>query len=100
MEHSPNFFAAPQCLGYRNEHGVATADLCLPSENTIVKKLKRVIKSIGAKSVFVASDNDFMIELLTKALQKMKVTNCSDRILTCRIKSIRSPARWDWLLQI
>ena len=25
---------------------------------------------------------------------------CSDRILTCRIKSIRSPARWDWLLQI
>ncbi|XP_071537854.1 GDP-fucose protein O-fucosyltransferase 1 isoform X2 [Panulirus ornatus] len=73
VQHSPNLFAAPQCLGYRNEHGVATAELCLPSENTIIKKLKRVIKSIGAKSIFVASDNDFMIERLTRALQKMKV---------------------------
>ncbi|XP_066943775.1 GDP-fucose protein O-fucosyltransferase 1 [Macrobrachium rosenbergii] len=74
VEHSPNFFAAPQCLGYRNEHGVATQELCLPSESTIVKKLKRVIKSVGAKSVFVASDNDFMIEPLSKALHKMKVS--------------------------
>ena len=29
-----------------------------------------------------------------------RILVCSDRILTCRIKSIRSPARWDWLLQI
>ncbi|KAK7019718.1 GDP-fucose protein O-fucosyltransferase, partial [Halocaridina rubra] len=74
IEHSPNFFAAPQCLGYRNEHGVATSEMCLPSETTIVKKLKRIIKSIGAKSVFVASDHDYMIEKLTTALQRMKVS--------------------------
>lgn len=74
VEHSPNLFAAPQCLGYRNEHGVATLELCLPSENVIVKKLKRVIKSVGAKSVFVASDNNYMIGKLTQALQKMKVS--------------------------
>lgn len=29
---------------------------------------------MGAKSIFVASDHDFMIEKLTKALQKMKVS--------------------------
>ncbi|KAK8725470.1 hypothetical protein OTU49_010875 [Cherax quadricarinatus] len=74
VEHSPNLFAAPQCLGYRNEHGVATLQLCLPSENSIIKKLKRVAKSIGAKSVFVASDNDLMIDKLTQALKKMKVS--------------------------
>ncbi|XP_047502829.1 GDP-fucose protein O-fucosyltransferase 1-like [Penaeus chinensis] len=74
VEHSPNLFAAPQCLGYRNEHGVATLELCLPSENVIVKKLKRVIKSVGAKSIFVASDNNHMTGKLTQALQKMKVS--------------------------
>ncbi|KAG7177838.1 GDP-fucose protein O-fucosyltransferase 1-like [Homarus americanus] len=73
VQHSPNLFAAPQCLGYRNEHGVASTELCLPSETNIIKKLKRVIKSTGAKSIFVASDNDFMIGRLTQALKKMKV---------------------------
>ncbi|KAK4318079.1 hypothetical protein Pmani_010889 [Petrolisthes manimaculis] len=74
VEHSPNLFAAPQCLGYRNEHGNATPNLCLPSEDTIIKKLKRVIRATGAASVFVASDSDFMIGRLTSALKKMKVT--------------------------
>ncbi|CAL4069312.1 unnamed protein product [Meganyctiphanes norvegica] len=31
VEHSPNLFAAPQCLGYRNENGNATQELCMPS---------------------------------------------------------------------
>ncbi|XP_076033993.1 O-fucosyltransferase 1 [Oratosquilla oratoria] len=74
VEHSPNLFAAPQCLGYRNEHGVSTKDLCLPPENLIIKQLKRVIKNIGAKSIFVASDSDHMIDKLNEALKRMKVT--------------------------
>ncbi|KAK8386089.1 hypothetical protein O3P69_010667 [Scylla paramamosain] len=74
VHHSPNLFAAPQCLGYRNEHGKATTELCLPSFSTIVKKLKRVIKATGAASVFVASDSDHLIPELTKELRKMKVS--------------------------
>lgn len=73
VEHSPNLFAAPQCLGYRNEHGKATMELCLPSLSTIVRKLKRIIKSTGATSVFVASDSDHLIPELSKELKKMKV---------------------------
>lgn len=73
MDQSPSLFAAPQCLGYRGEHGAANRELCLPSDKTIVKQLKRVVKSISAKSVFVASDNDHMIPFLTEALIKMKV---------------------------
>lgn len=86
MQHSPNLFAAPQCLGYRNEHGNATPNLCLPSEEAIIKKLKRVIKATGATSVFVASDNDFMIGRLTSALKKMKVSvasGCFGMLLCC-----------------
>ena len=36
------------------------------------------------------TDPDFM--------ENLERAHCSDRILTCRIKSICSPARWDWLL--
>ncbi|MPC52829.1 GDP-fucose protein O-fucosyltransferase 1 [Portunus trituberculatus] len=74
VHHSPNLFAAPQCLGYRNEHGKATTELCLPSFSTIVKKLKRVVKATGAASVFVASDSDHLIPELSKELRKMKVS--------------------------
>ncbi|MCL4142266.1 UNVERIFIED_CONTAM: hypothetical protein GTU68_055294, partial [Idotea baltica] len=74
VDQSPNMFAAPQCLGYRGEHGDATKELCLPSKETIVKQLKRVIRNISAKSVFVASDNDHMIGFLSSSLSKMEVS--------------------------
>lgn len=80
---SPSLFAAPQCMGYRNERGPATADMCLPSHETIIRQLKRVIKNINnspnnnndrtIKSIFVASDNSHMIDELRTALQRMKI---------------------------
>lgn len=79
---SPNLFAAPQCLGYRNEKGKATMDICLPTKDTIIRQLKRVIKSYNnaennkanpVKSIFVASDNNHMISELKDALKRMKV---------------------------
>ncbi|XP_057651845.1 GDP-fucose protein O-fucosyltransferase 1 [Diorhabda carinulata] len=80
---SPSLFAAPQCLGYQSEKGPATADMCLPSQETIIRQLKRVIKNINnsvnnnndhtIKSVFVASDSNHMLEELKIALQRMKV---------------------------
>uniref|UniRef100_A0A0C9PIE6 GDP-fucose protein O-fucosyltransferase 1 n=1 Tax=Fopius arisanus TaxID=64838 RepID=A0A0C9PIE6_9HYME len=42
---TPNLFAAPQCLGYRNERGKATQGMCLPSLDIILKHIKRVIRN-------------------------------------------------------
>lgn len=72
---SPNLFAAPQCLGYRNERGKATKTMCLPSFEVIVRHLKRVIRNgKDIKSVFVASDNNYMIPELTKAVERIGVS--------------------------
>ncbi|VEN61443.1 unnamed protein product [Callosobruchus maculatus] len=80
---SPNLFAAPQCLGYQNEKGVATKEMCLPTKETVIRQLKRVIKNIRntansthdnmIKSLYVASDSNHMIEDLTEGLKKMKI---------------------------
>lgn len=77
---SPNLFAAPQCLGYQNEKGKATMDMCLPTKETIIRQLKRLIKNYNnnrgnvIKSVFVASDSNHMIEDLGEGLKRMKVS--------------------------
>lgn len=78
---SPNLFAAPQCLGYKNERGAATVDMCLPTKETIIRQLKRVIKNYNnqkdkdkhIKSLFVASDNNHMQDVLQEALKRMNV---------------------------
>ncbi|KAK9882489.1 hypothetical protein WA026_021831 [Henosepilachna vigintioctopunctata] len=81
IKDSPNLFAAPQCLGYRNERGKATQDMCLPTKETIIRQLKRTIKTINnsgnkdniIKSIYVASDSNHMIVDLNEALKRMKV---------------------------
>lgn len=71
---TPNLFAAPQCLGYRNERGKATSSMCLPSFELIVRHIKRIIRNDkNVKSVFVASDGNHMLDELTKALKRMEV---------------------------
>ncbi|KAL6439207.1 hypothetical protein ACFW04_003855 [Cataglyphis niger] len=71
---TPNLFAAPQCLGYRNERGKATMSMCLPSFELIVRHLKRVIRNgNNIKSVFVASDSNHMLDKLGEALARMKI---------------------------
>lgn len=63
-------FSAPQCLGYRNEYGKATGELCYPTFETVVKQLKRLIRKRGEdiSTVFVASDNNHLIPELSHAL--------------------------------
>ena len=34
-----NFFASAQCLGYRNEFGTITDDICFPTEKNIIKQV-------------------------------------------------------------
>lgn len=77
---SPNLFAAPQCLGYRNEKGKATKEMCFPTKETIIRQLKRVIKNYnnknkngGIKSVYVSSDSNHMLSELNDALKRMNV---------------------------
>lgn len=77
---SPNLFAAAQCLGYRNEMGDATMDMCMPSKDIIIKQIRRQIKlhnerhpSNTIKSIFVASDSDHMITELNTALKRQKI---------------------------
>nr|CAG4639861.1 EOG090X02RM [Daphnia pulex]SVE84759.1 EOG090X02RM [Daphnia pulex] len=74
LEHSPNLFSAPQCLGYRNELGIASQEMCFPPHDLIAKQVKLAVKDYHAKSVFVSSDNDHLIPFLTKALKRMEVT--------------------------
>ncbi|XP_013394458.1 GDP-fucose protein O-fucosyltransferase 1 [Lingula anatina] len=70
---SPRLFAAPQCLGYNNEYGKVTKELCFPSEKTIISQVKKVVKKHKLGAVFVATDNDPMVQKLKKSLEKLKV---------------------------
>ncbi|KAK3925190.1 GDP-fucose protein O-fucosyltransferase 1 [Frankliniella fusca] len=76
VNHSPSLFAAPQCLGYRNEKGKATHEMCFPSKETIIKQIKRQLRKMTDKatSVFVASDSNHMISDLQEALKRQQVT--------------------------
>lgn len=80
IPNSPNLFASAQCLGYRNEKGQLTADICMPPRELIIRQLKRQIKKFKEihknneiKSIFVASDNNHMIRELNESLQRMKI---------------------------
>ncbi|KAI5641518.1 GDP-fucose protein o-fucosyltransferase domain-containing protein [Phthorimaea operculella] len=75
---SPTLFAAPQCVGYRNERGPLTHSMCLPQKSDIIKQIKRAIKKLhDIKYLFVASDSNHMMEDLRSALQHsdIKVVN-------------------------
>ncbi|KAF8770068.1 GDP-fucose protein O-fucosyltransferase 1 like protein [Argiope bruennichi] len=73
IEHSPLLFAAPQCLGYQNEFGQATPELCFPTKDIILRQLKTKVKALKAKAVFVASDHDHMISDIEKYMKDLKV---------------------------
>ena len=50
--------------------------MCLPSFDVIITQLKRVIRNgKDIKSVFVASDNDYMLDRLGEALSRMEVSS-------------------------
>lgn len=74
MKSSPSLFAAAQCLGYRNENGRPSTELCLPNEEIIMRQLRRVVSQYKATSIFVASDFNHMIDRFNKAFKKEGVT--------------------------
>ncbi len=48
--------------------------MCQPSERTILEQARLAVKEIGAKSVFVASDHDSMIQALKRHLSDLDVS--------------------------
>lgn len=75
-----SLFASPQCLGYNNEKGRLSMEICMPTHESITRKIKRLIKKIKEiqktneiKSIFVASDNNHMIEHLNESLRRMHI---------------------------
>lgn len=75
VKDSPTLFAAPQCVGYKNERGPLTLSMCLPQESDIVRQIKRVLKKLNdTKYVFVASDSNHMLDILNDGLHRFDVT--------------------------
>uniref|UniRef100_A0A1I7XUW2 GDP-fucose protein O-fucosyltransferase 1 n=1 Tax=Heterorhabditis bacteriophora TaxID=37862 RepID=A0A1I7XUW2_HETBA len=71
---SPNgadqpLFASAQCLGEGHYDGKLTKEICSPSKDTIFGDIVTEVGRIGAKSVFIASDKDHMIEDINDALR-------------------------------
>ena len=46
---------------------------CIPPKKEVLKRTKNIAKQIKAKSVFVATDNNAMLDELTKALKKLGI---------------------------
>ena len=57
-------------MGYFNENGKTTREMCSPPVSEVYSKVEAAVKSVQALSVFVASDNDHMIDKLQKHLTK------------------------------
>lgn len=81
IDDSPKLFSAAQCVGYRNEKGVATKEMCEPSKELIIKQIKQEIRAYHFKypnnpirSIFVATDNDPMISSLNDGLKRLKLS--------------------------
>ncbi|XP_076436630.1 GDP-fucose protein O-fucosyltransferase 1-like [Babylonia areolata] len=69
---SPSMFAAPQCIGYRSQFGTGTYEMCYPDDKAVIRQVKKEVKRIGAKAVFVATDNRDLISEFSKEMKKVK----------------------------
>ncbi|KAJ8726310.1 hypothetical protein PYW07_001008 [Mythimna separata] len=75
VKDSTMLFAAPQCVGYKNERGPLSFSMCLPQPTDIIKQVKRAIKKLdNIKYIFVASDSNHMINDFKKALHNTEVS--------------------------
>lgn len=83
---APILFSSPQCFGYRSEYGPTTRESCFPSDDIIIKQLKRVVRNTkDVRSIFVASDNRHMLEELRKNFNQVRVRTIFYVILTLEL---------------
>lgn len=69
----PQFMASPQCLGY-SRYRTVTRDLCFPAREDVLNRTEQAVRKLGAKALFVATDNDPMLEELKLRLKGMNVS--------------------------
>ncbi|XP_035667533.1 GDP-fucose protein O-fucosyltransferase 1-like [Branchiostoma floridae] len=72
VEGTSNFMASPQCTDIMPGRTV-THKMCFPSREEILRKTKNAILATRAKFVFVATDNDPLVEELEQHLKSLKV---------------------------
>ncbi|KAI6232359.1 GDP-fucose protein O-fucosyltransferase 1 [Aphelenchoides besseyi] len=65
-----HFFASAQCTGDNFEFGRPSRELCFPSQDQIIKDVGEEISRLDAKSVYVSSDNDFMLGTFHRTFNK------------------------------
>ena len=69
----PQFMDSPQCLGH-SRYRTVTRDFCFPPKQGILNRTEQAAKNHGVKSVFLATDNDPMLEELNFRLKGMNVS--------------------------
>ena len=74
------FMASPQCLGY-SRYRTVTRDLCFPPKQDILNRTEEAVRKYKAKAVFVATDNDPMLEELKIRLKGLNVRECREIIV-------------------
>ena len=76
-----SLFASTQCI--REGSKKLTYEMCFPPKKEILKRVKKVVKKIKAKRVFVATDHDPMLKDLSQALKSLKVGYCFKKLSHC-----------------
>jgi len=66
-------FASVQCTGYNNEHPLSH-DMCNPSTKEILTQVKKYIKHTKAEALYIATDNNPMVETFKRELKKLKIS--------------------------
>lgn len=69
----PQYMASPQCLGY-SRYRTVTKELCFPPKQDILNRSEKAVRTFGAKAVFVATDDDPMLEELKSMLGGLNVS--------------------------
>ena len=81
-------FGSAQCLGYHNEYGTLTPDICYPPEKVVLKQVESTVKRTGVKVLFVASDDNKMISKFEKLLKKHDVSiHLTSNIIISSVKN-------------
>ena len=64
------FMSSPQCVGYGNKAKVFTMEMCLPKKETVITQTLEQLKKYGAKTLFIATDNQSYEDDFKAALGK------------------------------
>lgn len=67
----PAFMASPQCLEGTNR--LVKQDICFPSDESILEKLKNVVEKTGITNIYVATDQNPMKNQIEKYLKEYNV---------------------------